>query len=148
MGSMYDKAITTIQIATIYAPTQWNNTRAAPNPLMQVANGISCKCSSCPVQLFCFFVCLFLFFFIQFKFNVRFRFSLWSFPVFLTLRVFCCCFFFYSEALLWFFISLNLYWGFLGLVVIDLSLWDRDPFLSLSEHRSSVCLACCIFAFV
>ena len=32
-----------------YTPTQGNNTRAAPNPLMQEANGIKCKCSSRPV---------------------------------------------------------------------------------------------------
>ena len=47
-----------------YAPTQWNNARAGPNPLMQAANDINCKCSSCPVYFIFYLFFIYLFYFI------------------------------------------------------------------------------------
>ena len=85
-----------------YAPTQCNNTRAAPNPLMQEANCINYECSSCPVQSFFFF-----FFFVLFSLNLTFSFSVSVFFMIIScIFNFTCTLLllllFYSEALLWF----------------------------------------------
>ena len=94
-----------------YVLTQCNNTRAVPNPLMQEANDINCKCSSCPVHFF-------LFSLIQHSVSVLFLIISCLFNFTCTLLLL----FFYSEALLWF--------CYHSKFVERVSLWEVFPWAS------------------